>query len=187
MNVRLFVVVEIPEEIQKKFMELQDKLKKADADVGWVAPGNFHITLKFIGAIDEEKIDAVTHRVKDAVAHINSFDISYIGIGVFPTEKNPRVLFVDVADPDKALAKIHEELDSQLMALDIEYKNRPFEAHLTLGRVKTRKNVKKLLEILDSYNSFNFGPEHVTQIVLMKSTLLPNGPAYAKLHDIHLI
>ena len=72
MNVRLFVAVEITEETRKKLTAFQEKLKKAGADVGWVAPENLHITLKFIGYMDEEKIEEVRNIIKDSVTHIKT-------------------------------------------------------------------------------------------------------------------
>ncbi len=187
MNVRLFVAIEIAEEIRKKFVEFQNTLKKADADVGWVLPENFHITLKFIGYLEGEKVDAVIGILRDSVVNIRPFDLSYIGVGVFPTQRNPRVIFIDVIDPGRNLMSIHERLDSQLLALGVERENRPFEAHLTVGRIKTQRNVRKLIENLHSYNGFNFGSESVTQVVLMKSDLSQDGPIYTKLHSIHLV
>lgn len=187
MNVRLFIAVEITEEIRKKLAEFQDRLKRVDADVGWVAPENLHITLKFIGYIDEEKIDAVINIIKDSLTHIRPFDLSYAGVGTLPTGKNPRVIFADVIDTGGVLAKIHERLDNQLVSLGVEHEDRKFDPHLTLGRIKTRRNVKKLVENLNSYNGFDFGSEHVTQVVLMKSDLSPEGPIYTKLHSADLV
>jgi 2'-5' RNA ligase len=187
MNVRLFVAVEIAGEIRKKLAEFQDALKKVDADVGWIAPENLHITLKFIGSIDEEKIEAITNIIKDSVTHIRPFDLDYRGVGILPAEKNPRVIFVEVIDGGGVLVKIHERLDNQLMALGVEHEDRKFKAHLTVGRIKTRRNVRKLIENLNSYNGFDFGSEHVTQVVLMKSNLSPEGPIYTKLHGVDLV
>ncbi|KKO19301.1 MAG: RNA 2',3'-cyclic phosphodiesterase [Candidatus Brocadia sp.] len=187
MNVRLFVAVEITEEIRKKLAAFQDELKRVDADAGWVAPENLHITVKFIGVLDEEKMGAVTAIIKDAVAHIKPFDLQFRGVGTFPTEKNPRVVFADVIDTGRVLAKVHERLDNQFMALSVKREDRKFDAHLTVGRIKTRRNVKRLLEHLNSYQGFDFGSEHVTQVVLMKSDLLPDGPVYTKLQSVDLI
>ena len=187
MNVRIFVAVEITGEIRKKLAEFQDELKKVDADVGWVAPENLHITLKFIGHIDEEKIETVTGIIKDALTHIKPFDLRYAGVGTFPTEKNPRVIFADVIDTGGVLAKIHERLDNQLMAVGVEHEDRKFEAHLTVGRIKTRRNVRRLIEHLNSYNGFDFGSERVMQVALMKSELSPEGPIYTKLHGVDLV
>lgn len=187
MNVRLFVAIEITGEIRKKLAEFQDELKRVDADVGWVAPENIHITLKFIGAMDEEKIEAVVTIIKDSVIHIKPFDLDYRGVGALPTEKNPRVVFAHVIDTGGVLTRIHERLDNQLVALGVEHEDRKFNAHLTVGRIKTRRNVRKLIENLNSYNGFDFGSEHVTQVVLMKSDLSPEGPIYTKLHSVDLI
>jgi 2'-5' RNA ligase len=73
------------------------------------------------------------------------------------------------------------------MALGVEHETRKFKAHLTIGRIKTRRNVKKLIEGIHSYNEFNFGTELITQVVLMKSDLFGNGPVYTKLHGIDLL
>ena len=187
MNARLFVAVEINEETRKKLAEFQSNLKKAGADISWVAPENIHITLKFIGYIDEGKLDTVTDIIKNSVTHINPFNLSCVGAGVFPTQKNPRVIFAQVLDTDGALAKIHERLDNQLVALGVAHEERKFEVHITVGRIKTRRNVWKLMESMNSYSGFKFGSEHITQVVLMKSELSPQGPAYTKLHSIDFI
>ena len=181
MSIRLFVAIEINGEIRKKLAEFQNALKKSDADVGWVAPGNLHITLKFIGNIDERQVGAIVTIIKDAATSIKPFDLDYLGVGVFPTEKNPRIVFADIVDTGDVLAKLHERLDNQLMALGVEHEDRKFVAHLTVGRIRSRRNVTKLMEKLLTYRNFHFGLSHVTQVVLMKSDLLPDGPAYTQL------
>ncbi len=187
MNVRLFVAVEIAEEIRKKLAAFQDTLKKLDANAGWVTPENLHITLKFIGYIDEEKIDTIVTIIRESVTHIKPFDLQYVGVGAFPTNKNPRVVFADVIDSGGFLTKIHERLDNQFMGLGIEHETRKFEAHLTVGRIKTRKNVGNLMEGLNSYNGFDFGADHVTQVVLMKSDLSSEGAVYTRLYRVDLV
>ncbi len=187
MNIRLFVATGIDEEIRKKLVEFQDNLKKADADVGWVAPENLHITLKFIGYIDQEKIGDIIQIIQDSVTHIKPFDLDYRGVGVFPSKKNPRVVFAQLIDAGGTLAKIHERLDNQLAALGVSHDERRFESHLTVGRIKTRRNVHRLMEKLDAYNDFHFGLEYISQIVLMKSDLSPEGPMYTKLQSVDLI
>lgn len=186
MNVRLFIAVEITGETRKKLTAFQDKLKKAGADVGWVAPENIHITLKFIGSLDEGKIDAVTDIIKESVTHIQPFNLDYSGVGVFPAPRNPRVIFAQAIDTGGVLARIHERLDNQLMSLGVEHEDRKFDAHLTVGRVKSRRNVAGLMESLNAYQGFRFGLERITQVVLMKSDLTPEGPVYTKLHSVDL-
>jgi 2'-5' RNA ligase len=187
MNVRLFIAIETTGQTQKNVKMLQDKLKKSDADVTWVAPENLHITLKFIGYIDEEKTGSIVTIIKESVTHIKPFNLSYVGTGILPTEKDPRVIFVHAEENGNILSTIHERLDNQFMALGVEHETRKFKAHLTIGRIKTRRNVKKLIEGIHSYNEFNFGTELITQVVLMKSDLFGNGPVYTKLHGIDLL
>ncbi len=186
MNIRLFIAIEINEEIRKKLAEFQNALKKSDADVGWVAPENLHITLKFIGNIDEGQVGAIVTIIKETVSHVKPFDLDYMGVGVFPTEKNPRIVFADIVDTAGVLANLHEKLDNRLMALGVEHEDRKFVAHLTLGRIRSRRNVMKLIEKLLTFRNVHFGSTHVTQVVLMKSDLSPDGPTYMQLHGVDL-
>ncbi len=186
MNIRLFIAVEINEEIRKKLAEFQNALKKLDAGVGWVAPENLHITLKFIGNIDDGQVGAVVTIIKQTVTHIKPFDLDYTGVGVFPTEKNPRIVFADIVDTGGVLARLHERLDNQLMALGVEHEDRKFVAHLTLGRIKSRRNVMKLIEKLLIFRNVHFGGAHVTQVVLMRSDLSPDGPTYTQLYGVEV-
>ncbi len=186
MNIRLFIAIEINEEIRKKLAEFQNALKKSDADVGWVAPENLHVTLKFIGSIDDGQVGAIVTILKETVSPIKPFDLDYTGAGVFPNEKNPRIVFADIVDTASVLAILHEKLDNRLMALGVEHEYRKFVAHLTLGRVRSRRNVTKLIEKLLTFRNVHFGDEHVTRVVLMKSALSPDGPMYTQLHGVRL-
>lgn len=186
MNIRLFIAVQINEEIRKKLAEFQNALKKSDADVGWVAPENLHVTLKFIGSIDDGQVGAIGNILKETVSPIKPFDLDYTGVGVFPTEKNPRIIFADIIDAAGVLASIHEKLDNRLIALGVEHEERKFVAHLTLGRVRSRRNVTRLIEKMLTFRTVHFGVAHVSQIVLMKSVLSPDGPTYTQLRGVDL-
>jgi len=186
MKVRLFIAIEINEEIRKKLAEFQNVLKKSDADVGWVAPENLHATLKFIGSIDDGQVGAIVSVLKETASRIKPFDLDYTGVGVFPTEKNPRIVFADIIDAAGVLASLHEKLDNRLIALGVEHEDRKFVAHLTLGRIRSRRNVTKLIEKLLTFRVDHFGVAHVSQIVLKKSDLSPDGPTYTLLHSVEV-
>jgi len=178
MDARLFIAIEIADTVKKKLTEFQNYLRKTAADVKWVAPENLHITLKFIGYMAEEKIGEVEQAITDSVRHIKPFHLYYTGVDAFPAGKNPRVIFARAEDTQGVLEKIHKKLNEQLVALGIEQDGRKFDAHVTVGRVKSRRNIEKFIHRMNSYGKSDFGDEKITRLVLMQSTLSPNGPTY---------
>lgn len=187
MDVRLFIAIEITNATREKISGFQNDLKKTSADIKRVAPENLHITLKFIGATDEAKVDDIIAVINQSVIGIKPFDLCYKGAGVFPTGKNPRVIFAKAVDPGGILASVYERLNSQLSALGISSEERKFEAHITVGRVKTHKNINKLMDCINSYRDYAFGNENISHIVLMKSDLSPEGPTYTRVSTISFV
>lgn len=184
MDVRLFIAIEITDATRKKLSNFQNDLKKISADIKWVAPENLHITLKFIGATDEGEIDDIIAVIKQSVINTKPFDLCYNGAGAFPAGRNPRVVFVRAIDSNGVLISIYERLNSQLSTLGIAYDDRKFEAHVTVGRVKTHKNIKKLVEYVSLYREFPFGQENIDHLVLMKSDLTREGAIYTRVSTI---
>lgn len=184
MGVRLFIAIEIADAIRENLSKFQNDLKKTSTDVKWVAPENLHITLKFIGATDEEKIDDIITVINQSVINIKPFDLCYSGAGTFPAGKNPRVVFARAVDSNDVLVSLYERLNNQLSTLGITSDERKFEAHVTVGRIKTHKNIKKLMDCVSSYREFTFGKENIKHLVLMKSDLSREGPTYTRLKTI---
>lgn len=186
MKLRIFVAVEINEEIRKGLSGVITRLKATGADVKWVAPENIHITLKFIGYIEDTQAAAVSELIRKAVASINSFTVDIKHLGAFPNTKRPRVIFVVAHEKGNNLATIYSRLDDSLTELGIEKEGREFTAHLTVGRVKSSKNLKALAEAMDSLMESSFGQQAVESVVLMQSDLKPTGPVYKKLEEFKL-
>lgn len=180
-KLRTFVAVEISEEIRKGLSDLITRLKTTGADVKWVAPENIHITLKFLGYIEDTQVAAVSELIRKAAASINSFTVAIKHLGVFPNTKKPRVIFVVAHEKGNNLATIYSRLDESLTELGIEREGREFTPHLTVGRVKSSKNLKALAEAMDSLKESSFGQQTVEDVVLMQSDLKPTGPIYKKL------
>lgn len=182
-KLRTFVAVEIGEEIRKGLSEIITRLKATGTDVKWVAPENIHITLKFLGYIEDTQVAAVSKIIRKAVAFINSFVVDIRHLGAFPNVKRPRVIFAVAHEDGNNLATIYSRLDEGLTELGIEREGREFTPHLTIGRVKSPKNLKALTEVMDSFKESSFGQQMVEGIVLMQSDLKPTGPVYRKLEE----
>src|SRR5262249_45155090 len=130
--------------------------------VGWIAPANLHLTLKFLGWTNADAIAALTDRVRAGVEARKGFELGARGVGAFPTEVSARVLWVAVQDPSGALAKLAADIDLWMGELGFERETRAYAPHLTIGRVKEGKGAD---ELLAPYRSVDFGNSLVREVV----------------------
>jgi 2'-5' RNA ligase len=186
MTIRVFIAIEIDSEIKNKLSEYLSKLKRTGADVKWVASENIHLSLKFIGYIEKETLINLNKIINDAVSGIGPFSISIGNIGAFPSLEKPRVVFVCVQEQGNNLLKIYEKLDKGVEQLGIKRESKKYVGHITLGRVKSQKNISKLKNILNSGTECYFGREKVTSLSLIQSRLTPTGPLYTRLNNFIL-
>ena len=171
---RFFIALNIPEEIKEKFALLTKKLKYKTKKISWVKDENFHITLKFLGEVKEEKIPGITEAVSLCVSSVSPFKVLFSGLGAFPAIENPRIIWAGVKDGAAELSSLASAVEDALEKLGFEKENRPFSAHLTLGRVMSVMASGLSFEGLDS----EFGAFNAEKIDLMQSTLGPSGPEY---------
>lgn len=186
MTIRVFIAIEIDSEIKNKLSEYLSKLKRTGADVKWVAPENIHLSLKFIGYIEKETLINLNKIISDAVSCIGPFSISIGNIGAFPSIEKPRVVFVCVQERGNNLLMIYEKIDKGVEPLGIKRESKKYVGHITLGRVKSQKNISKLKNILNSGTECYFGLEKVTSLSLIQSKLTPTGPLYTRLNNFIL-
>ncbi len=179
---RLFISVELPEEIKKNIEASISGLKKSSSGVKWVEAHNLHITLKFLGSVeDEKKVISITER---SLKEAKSFRVKFSGVGAFPSEKRPRVLWIGVQEGAIGLKKIADDLEDALLNAGFMKEERGFSAHLTIGRVKSEKGVD--LEKMGNLADKVFGEMEVDHINIMKSTTLDTGPVYEVIKNIPL-
>jgi 2'-5' RNA ligase len=169
---RTFLAVEVPESVRKPIHDFIAIEAKNELPIKWVAFGNLHITLKFLGEIDEKKRADIVPAIEDVCRKQGCFRVRLGGLGCFPTPRNPRVLWVDLEDGDAALCQIAAELERRLREFGFEEEKR-FHPHLTIGRVKKPCRVDSILEKKINTDAFE-----VSSITLFKSTLRPDGPIY---------
>ncbi|HAX62290.1 MAG TPA: RNA 2',3'-cyclic phosphodiesterase, partial [Elusimicrobia bacterium] len=137
---RLFIAVNIRAETKDKIAGIQSVFKKNCDGIKWTSPENLHLTLKFLGEVDDNKKDLISEKLRQAVIGIKKFEIDFEKIGVFPDETSPRVLWLGAGTGKTELENLAQKVESLLMStaeLDFEKEKRPFSAHLTLGRFKS--------------------------------------------------
>lgn len=196
-KLRLFVAIEIGDIIKKRFRECQERLKEAGGGIKWVDVGNIHITLKFLGYVEEKHLSQVKDIINKSVQGIKPFSLRFKGIGGFPKFQRPMVVFITAEEAVSAsggsgdkkmsyLTTINSRLEEGFQALSIEKEDRPYEAHLTLGRVKSPHNTERLVRLMEEYREEPFGEELVSRVLLMHSQLSPQGPIYTRLEEFPL-
>lgn len=180
---RLFIAIEVPEAIKEGVFRAIEPVKALKADVRWVTPAAFHLTLKFLGEVDEKGLE----EVKAALGGLPTIPPSTMrvqGAGAFPGLKNPRVLWIGAEEPSGHLAVIQGELEDRLEAQGFPREDRPFHPHLTVGRVKSFKRTRELADGLGALKGLLFGEFPLEEVVLFKSDLKPAGAVYTKLFTV---
>jgi RNA 2',3'-cyclic 3'-phosphodiesterase len=180
-TIRTFIAIEIPKTVISKIRELQGVIKAYGFKIRWVRAENIHLTLKFLGDIEEIKINEIAEAVSKTAEQHSPISLKAKGIGVFPGIKRPHVLWVGLSGQLEALIKLQQTLDENLIALGFSSEERPFKGHLTMGRIKDRIDVKKLGDALMAFRRFESETFTAGQIILYKSELTPSGAIYTKL------
>jgi len=184
--IRSFLAIELPETILRQIGEVEEDLKSSHADVRWVSPEKIHLTLKFLGNIDESRIEAVFKSIAGLTLTTPPFPLRVKGIGAFPNVKNPRVIWIGLLDEKEVLVSFQKRLETELEKIGFEPENRPFQAHLTLGRVKSSQGREELVRRMEKYGEKGFGDLQVKSVILFRSDLKPSGPVYTSLREMKL-
>ena len=184
--IRAFVALDLPEAQREALFTLQRALRRAGAEVSWVRPESVHLTLKFLGNIEEEAVSPIGEALSPVAAGAAPFAVSPSGCGAFPTLKAPRVVWVGLRTAGDELARLQKGVEAALSALGHPPEDRPFKPHLTLGRVKGSRNLRALTEALAANAGFSAPSFDVSEIVLYKSMLRPEGAVYSALLRIPL-
>lgn len=177
-KVRSFVAINLNDEVRASLEKVEDELRKTGANVRWVPPKNFHLTLLFLGHVEQEKLPDIMEAIRNAVLGIKPFDIEFAGVSGLPRLDKPRVIYVDVKDPTGSLTLLNKEIYEAMKPFGIKLEDRKYIPHMTVGRVITPKNIMPLIETAKRLAGQSFGILHVSTVELMLSDLQPNGPVY---------
>ena len=183
MLLRCFIAIEIPENIKKSVADIIDNLKKSGSDIKWVSDENIHITLQFLGETEEALIPDIKGALYKILAPYSSFYIKIAGVGCFPSGKRPRVIWVGMEE-SQALINLYKDISSELVKFGYKKEERGFTPHVTIGRVKSNRNMGELLRRLEEFKVADFPDFEVQNIKLMKSELKPTGAKHYSLAEI---
>lgn len=179
--IRCFIAIEIPQSVQNLLRPVQTDLQSQIRKASWTKPGNFHLTLKFLGDVQPDAVDKVGTALAAVAEKHSPFSIEFGGIGGFPTLARPRVIWVGIKQGESTLTQLVHAVNRELTLLDFPMEKR-FHAHLTLGRLRSPKNLEPLTHILRKYDTIHGSSVHVNALVLMRSDLRRNGAVYTPLY-----
>ena len=183
-SVRLFLAIPIPAPIRQAILRHVTRLQEITGqNVRWVAEENIHLTLKFFGATDSQRLPTLQESLADECAHHAAFEFSVGGFGVFPSQHRPHVLWVGVQAPPQ-LATLQQNLEQALTRSGFPAERQPFSPHITLGRVREpigSISLNTLRVGLQAIHIGGLGAAPVNFIHLYRSDLQPGGPSYTLL------
>lgn len=189
-KVRVFIAVSLPEEIHDNLSTISVQLKKrlGEGVVRWVRPANIHLTLRFLGEIPARDLAQLNAGLEEPVAQHATFPLTVHKIGVFPNLHSPRVIWVGLKD-SKALVALHNTVEMEMRKLGYDSEERPFSAHLTLGRINQSASMQQTMhcgEVISDCTVGELGSFIVESVDIYRSELNAGGSIYTRLHTLSL-
>lgn len=186
-NIRAFLAIEPPEDILQKISGLQEKLKREiSGRISWTRPQGQHLTLKFFGDISTEDVKNICSAVQNRIVSESKLNLKIEKLGVFPDARRPRVLWCGISGDLEKLIALQKILDRDFANIGFPSEDRPFRAHLTMGRIKDSHGLTGISEALTKNSAFAAGEFNCTELILFQSRLTPQGAIYTKLAEFAL-
>lgn len=189
---RVFVAIDIDGKTRAALGSLESDIeglaKEAGVrkgDVKWVRPEAIHLTLKFIGEVDDKSVVEICNIVKNVACSYKGFEIDIESVGYFGG-RSATVLWVGTGQGSDELRRLQKDLDGQLAEAGWPMETREFAGHLTLCRIRNSKAGEKLAKISQQYKDFKLGVISADSITVYQSELKPEGPVYTVLGDYKL-
>jgi RNA 2',3'-cyclic 3'-phosphodiesterase len=179
---RLFVALEIPEAVRENLAAIRENFSSIGSKLRWVPPENLHVTLKFIGSVPAEKLEAIIEALR-RVRVDKSVKLNFSGMG-----GSAAGVYWAAIEPCPALEKLAADIDRCLEPIGIAKEDRAFHPHVTVARFKHRGALKKINDLIHEnddgrYLKCEFGSITPTEFQLIESTTLPAGPIYSKVQS----
>jgi RNA 2',3'-cyclic 3'-phosphodiesterase len=174
---RIFIALQIVagENLLNMISDLKAGLRKEN--IKWTPVENLHITLAFMGDTQEEKIENISHMLTGICETSGKFEMQIRGAGVFKGFSNPRVIWTGIGASEE-LNRLGLSVKDGLKETGILIEDRPFNPHLTLGRVRNVRDKEVLRSLISRYNNAFIQQQEIKEVVLYESILLQKGPLY---------
>lgn len=180
--IRAFIAFDLDnEQLIKRIAEIQEKLVNTGVGLKIVKPQNIHVTLRFMGNIDQKNIERIYEAMKEV--QFNPFTMEVKGLGVFPNLSYIRVIWAGITVGAEELKNIHRQLEPKLNIIGFK-PDRRFSPHLTIARVRSARNKNMLVKLVKDSENYIFGTQEAKVLRLKKSVLAPKGPIYTSIYEV---
>lgn len=187
MKIRSFLAFDVPKNVCSNLSTLISDLNQYEEKVKWSDPSRFHVTIKYLGDIEEELLlTDISDEINEKCKKFFPVIIECAGVGVFPNWKYPRVIWAGFSGVTDTIISMHEDLNDALQKFPIKSDVRTFRLHLTIGRVKAIGKKSALVKRVESLGPVSFGDVPVNKLVLYGSKLTKEGAIYTPLKTFNL-
>jgi 2'-5' RNA ligase len=183
---RSFIAVELSREIAEGVRRIQSGLRERVAGVSWVRPEGIHLTLKFLGDVDPDRVEGIASKAEEGARAIGPFTIGVKGCGGFPNARNPRVIWIGVEEPSNRLTELQAKVEQGMEEMGFTREGRAYTPHLTIGRLRSGKGKGGVGQAIEAMKGCDLGLMEVREVCLFRSQLKPTGAEYTKLKVIPL-
>lgn len=174
---RLFVALSLDDQIKRRMVQTCERIDVGEARVRWCRADQLHMTLKFIGEVDDDLVKPICAAVQRVADDTPPFELEISGTGCFPPGGAVRIVWVGGADPSKTLHQAVQRIEEELALLGIAKEKRTFSEHFTVGRVKFDPSRGTLRESVLAVG-FACCRQSVSELVVYQSTLARTGAQY---------
>jgi 2'-5' RNA ligase len=172
---RLFVALNIQKKERDRIYRASRILRECDLPVRWVEPDHFHVTLKFLGEVADDRMEGVREALDRVASNTARLDLEIEGFGAFPTIRRPEVIWVGI-EPSPALRCLKQDVEWALMGCGFERETRAFHPHLTLGRADAQDGAGAFRGLDDKAANVSYqGQVKVRKLDLMRSQRSKGG------------
>jgi 2'-5' RNA ligase len=188
---RLFIAVAIPEEVKSKLAEAQSELRRVMPEHGvrWTPREQFHLTLKFLGDVEPDRVEALGAALGTACRGFGALHLRAEQVGFFPDLRRPRVAWAGVHDREERLPVLQQAVDAASREFTTEPKEERFTGHVTLARIKAirRPEAEALGKAVAGLTERVFGQWTTSHVELMRSVLSSRGASHTRIESVALV
>ncbi|MFN2406646.1 MAG: RNA 2',3'-cyclic phosphodiesterase [Pyrinomonadaceae bacterium] len=176
---RLFCAFELPDSLRAQMAQHSERVREAvpEAAASWSRPENIHLTVKFFGNVDQQRVTVISPAAARVVKEFPPIQIEVGKTGVFPRPSRPQVLWIGIDDASGALATLHKQLEDEFAREGFPKEDRAFRPHLTIARIRKPHNSDRLAEAHLGMEFSSVALE-LSELILFRSELSSKGSKY---------